>query len=216
MASRNASKRPEEPKVEQSVKNPILVRERRAALVDAAIDVFYNKGFHACRVKDVAEAAGLSQGTVYNYVRSKEDLLFLVCEDHLNRYRDDVTRAVSAASSPRDKLNALLEATLDGTFRYRKHYAVMMREIHHVEKEKRRGFMDLAAAQRQVCENVLEEAGLLESVPPADATVIANLILFLPSFIAARGWDLRDKSPEAQVKKVLLDFVNRGLGVEGA
>jgi len=207
---------PAETAIEQNVKNPILVRERRAALVEAAIDVFYAKGFHACRVKDVADAAGLSQGTVYNYVRSKEDLLFLVCEDHLNRYRDDVSNALKGAAGARAKLQALLEATLDGTFRYRKHYAVMMREIHHVDKDKRRVFMDLAAAQRKVCENVLAEAGILGDLKPSDMAVLANLLLFLPSFAAARGWDLRDKASEKQVKTLLLDFMNRGLGLPEA
>jgi TetR/AcrR family transcriptional regulator, cholesterol catabolism regulator len=214
MQIRTATKRSKPPKVtDQGVKNPILLRERRAALVQAAVDVFYDKGFHACRVSDVAEAAGISPGSIYNYVRSKEDLLFLVCEDHLKRYRDAVAEALESASTPADKLTALLNVTVKATARYRKHYAVMLREIHHVEKSKRRSYMKLAADQRKACEDVLIEAGITHTIPEADVRTIANLILFLPSFMAGRGWDLREGPGEAQVSRILMEFMERGLGL---
>src|SRR5450631_2797776 len=56
-----------------NVKNPVLVQARREALVRAAVDVFCDKGYHPSRIIDVANAAGVSHGTIYNYVGSKED-----------------------------------------------------------------------------------------------------------------------------------------------
>lgn len=55
-------------------------RERRAAarkaqILDAAATVFAEKGFHRTRTKEIAEAADVSEGTLYNYFDSKEDLL---------------------------------------------------------------------------------------------------------------------------------------------
>ena len=199
---------------EPGVKNPILLRERRAALVEAAIEVFFDRGYHACRVADVAEAAGLSQGSIYNYVKSKEDLLFLVCEDHLTRYRADITAALATASTPRVRLQTLLEATVAATFRYRKHYAVMMRELHHVEKTRRRVFMKLAVEQRQLCQDVLEQAGVQQEIGLTATRVAANLILFLPSFLAARGWDLRDRSIQPEIARILIQFMQRGIGMQ--
>ena len=101
------------PMPKSNVKNPILVRERRLALVRAAVEVFYSKGFHGCRVSDVAEAAGISQGTVYNYVKSKEELLFMVCEDHLQAYERIVNAALQSANSSKGKFDALLRATVE-------------------------------------------------------------------------------------------------------
>jgi AcrR family transcriptional regulator len=198
---------------DQGVKSPILQRERRAALVAAAVDVFYDKGFHACRVSDVAEAAGISPGSIYNYVRSKEDLLYLVCEDHMSRYRDAVAAALEGALSPSEKLTALLDVTVKATAQYRKHYAVMLREIHHVEKAKRRTYMKLAADQRKVCEDVLLEAGIADVMPGTDVRTIANLILFIPSFMAGRGWDLKDGPAEPHISRILIGFLQRGLGL---
>jgi TetR/AcrR family fatty acid metabolism transcriptional regulator len=50
-------------------------REKRRAILRAAIQVFAEKGYHACRVQDVAAEAGVAYGLVYHYFSSKEDLL---------------------------------------------------------------------------------------------------------------------------------------------
>ncbi len=49
--------------------------ERPEALFHAALDVFSRRGYRAARLEDVAQAAGVSKGTVYNYFENKEDLL---------------------------------------------------------------------------------------------------------------------------------------------
>jgi AcrR family transcriptional regulator len=194
-----------------TIKNPILVRERRRALIDAAVKVFFAKGYHACRVADVAEAAGISQGTVYNYVNSKEDLLYMIVEDHLLEYERIVTTALKAARTPREKLDALLKGTVDAIFSYRKHYVVMLRELHHVERNRRRTFMKLAAAQRKICEDILIEIADEENLKIANPLLMSNLMIFLPSFLISRGWDFHGKVSEEEVAEFLIDFMERGL-----
>jgi TetR/AcrR family transcriptional regulator, fatty acid metabolism regulator protein len=49
--------------------------DRRSQILTAAVKVFAQKGFHASRVGDVAEEAGVAYGLVYHYYKSKEDLL---------------------------------------------------------------------------------------------------------------------------------------------
>lgn len=60
-----------------------LIAARRAQILDAAAQVFASKGFHAATVRDVARAAGVADGTIYNYFGSKNDLL-LALLDRLN------------------------------------------------------------------------------------------------------------------------------------
>lgn len=49
--------------------------DRRRELLDAAARVFARKGFHASRVGDIAEEAGVAHGLLYHYFRSKEEVL---------------------------------------------------------------------------------------------------------------------------------------------
>jgi TetR/AcrR family fatty acid metabolism transcriptional regulator len=49
--------------------------DKRRTLLDAAVRVFARKGYHASRVSDIAEEAGVAHGLLYHYFDSKEDLL---------------------------------------------------------------------------------------------------------------------------------------------
>jgi TetR/AcrR family fatty acid metabolism transcriptional regulator len=52
-----------------------LVEERRSQILNAAIRVFARKGYATATIHNIAAAAGVAEGTIYNYFRSKEDLL---------------------------------------------------------------------------------------------------------------------------------------------
>ncbi|MHB1134207.1 MAG: TetR/AcrR family transcriptional regulator [Chloroflexota bacterium] len=56
--------------------------QRRAQFIDVALDVFAEKGLDGATVKDLAEAAGVAQGLLYHYFRSKEELLHAALERH--------------------------------------------------------------------------------------------------------------------------------------
>ncbi|MEA2332736.1 MAG: TetR/AcrR family transcriptional regulator, fatty acid metabolism regulator protein [Thermoleophilaceae bacterium] len=49
--------------------------DKRRLILDAAVSVFARRGFHHCRVSDVADEAGVAYGLVYHYFRSKEEIL---------------------------------------------------------------------------------------------------------------------------------------------
>jgi AcrR family transcriptional regulator len=52
-----------------------LIRQRRAQILEAAAKVFAEKGFQRATIKEIAAEAGVAEGTIYNYFRSKEELL---------------------------------------------------------------------------------------------------------------------------------------------
>jgi len=66
--------------VPTQIKNPALVERRRRQIVDAAAKLFIAQGFHKTTTRQIARAAGFSIGSLYEYVTSKEDILYLVCE----------------------------------------------------------------------------------------------------------------------------------------
>jgi TetR/AcrR family fatty acid metabolism transcriptional regulator len=87
--------------------------DRRRQILDAAVRVFARQGFHACRVSDIADEAGVAYGLVYHYFRSKEEVL-----DTLFTERWDillqVIRDTDAQDMPaREKLRAIAAFILD-------------------------------------------------------------------------------------------------------
>lgn len=65
-----------------------MAKDHLEEIMDAAVVLFINRGFHMTKIKDIAEKAGIATGSVYKYFQSKEDIwemipMTLVDEDHL-------------------------------------------------------------------------------------------------------------------------------------
>lgn len=86
------------------IKNPELVEQRRRQIVDAAVQLFIQKGFHKTTTRQLARAAGISIGSLYEYFASKEDVLYLVCHSIHAEVEKGVTEALSDATGGRDAL----------------------------------------------------------------------------------------------------------------
>ena len=56
-------------------------QDKRQLLLEAAVRVFARKGYHTCRVGDIAEEAGVAHGLLYHYFSSKEELLQTIFRD---------------------------------------------------------------------------------------------------------------------------------------
>ncbi|WP_309089303.1 TetR/AcrR family transcriptional regulator [Domibacillus sp.] len=66
--------------VPTSVKDTQLIEKRRAEMIRGSVQLFKQKGFHRTTTREIAKAAGFSIGTLYEYIRTKEDVLYLVCD----------------------------------------------------------------------------------------------------------------------------------------
>ena len=65
--------------VATQIKNKELVQERRRQIVDAAVPLFIERGYHKTTTRALAQATGLSIGSMYEYITTKDDVLYLVC-----------------------------------------------------------------------------------------------------------------------------------------
>ncbi len=87
--------------------------DKRRLILDAAVRVFARQGFHACRVSDIADEAGVAYGLVYHYFQSKDEVL-----DTLFLERWDVMLATIAEIdarplAAREKLYAIASFIVD-------------------------------------------------------------------------------------------------------
>jgi len=54
------------------------VEKRKAEITDKAIDIFFEKGYQLASLKDIANATGTSKAGIYDYFKSKEDILAFI------------------------------------------------------------------------------------------------------------------------------------------
>ena len=84
--------------VHTQIKNPELVANRRRQIIDAAVRLFVKNGFHRTTTRQIAAAAGMPIGSMYEYVSSKEDILYLVCDAIHAEVEKGVAEAMARAS----------------------------------------------------------------------------------------------------------------------
>jgi len=88
--------------------------DKRRLILDAAIRVFARKGFHHCRVSDVADEAGVAYGLVYHYFDSKEEILNRLFLERWQLMLDAIVEIDSRREvSARDKLYAVASFIID-------------------------------------------------------------------------------------------------------
>lgn len=78
--------------VHASVKDERLVIKRRNQMIKGAVNLFKEKGFHRTTTREIAKASGFSIGTLYEYIRTKEDVLYLVCDSIYDEVQERLQR----------------------------------------------------------------------------------------------------------------------------
>src|SRR4051794_34188906 len=87
--------------------------DKRRLILDSAIHVFADQGFHHCRVSDVADAAGVAYGLVYHYFDSKEEILNTLFSERWQIMLDAIAEIDRQEVSARDKLYLVASFIID-------------------------------------------------------------------------------------------------------
>jgi TetR/AcrR family fatty acid metabolism transcriptional regulator len=85
--------------------------DKRERILSAAERIFARHGFFAAKVSDVAKEAGVADGTIYLYFKSKDDLLISLFERRMLELTQALTAAI-AGKPPREQLRAFIRTYL--------------------------------------------------------------------------------------------------------
>ena len=149
---------------------------RRQQIVEAAVRLMEEQGFHDMSVSALAREAGISVGTVYQYLDNKDNILLLIIEDVLESYAQDVPKAMGEIDDPLERLAAGFLAYCGVVDSHRAAAVLAYRES---------GSLGHAGLQRVIGLEV-ETTGLL--VAELDAACAEGILR--PHDTGLVGWDL--------------------------
>ena len=199
--------------IKTRVKKADLVNERRQQIIVAATDVFLASSYHAATVSQVGERAGLSQGAIYNYLRSKKDILYLICDEAISAYLNAVTAVADDPGSPADRLVAAVRAIVEVMYDRQDLTLLFYREAHSLDWESHLAIRARLREFIQAIAGLIEEAAAAKAITVASPTLAADILTYLPTVVALRAWRLRDTMSRREVVDGLTDFLLRGLGL---
>ena len=103
--------------------------ERRRAILRAAIEVFASKGYHGCRIADVAREAGVAYGLVYHYFKNKEELLSSVFESAWSTFCGTLMEVAAGEGSLEEKVRGTARVAFEAYQRDPRAVRVLILEI---------------------------------------------------------------------------------------
>jgi AcrR family transcriptional regulator len=190
--------------------------ERRSQILDAALVVFSQKGYHATNVSDVAAQAGVSQGTIYWYFESKDELFRAALLSAFMDIGEETLGALAAGTTATEKLQALAESmeglaeVAEGLFMlFLGYWSSSDRD-----EESAQIWVDLLKQYKDVVVGVVEDGIGAGEFKPVDAESLVWALLAAYDGLAAYAVIM----PEMDLKRVSRTFVEtllQGLAVDG-
>lgn len=179
--------------IESNVKDKHLVEIRRMEIVKAAVDLFVRKGFHKTTVREIAQRFGMSVGTLYEYIRTKEDILFLVCDYIHTSVSMRVKPSVRITSDNTETLIKAITIYIKIIDEMQDYIIFLYQETKSLSKEARKYIFNAEDEMTQIFENILLK-GIKEgsfSINKKEASLIAHNIMVLGQMWAFRRWVLK-------------------------
>lgn len=198
--------------VKTRIKNPKLIDRRRKQIIDGAIQIFTAKGFHSATVREIADAAGLTMGSLYNYIRSKEDIIYIVYDYITRILRDEVTNAIEGITDPRERLKAALRQNLSTVYEYQDVVMFIYKASTFLDKESLHEVLVRETEYIELFENLLRDYFKEMKVDETRIRLAADLLTYIPVMVTFRRWSLRRRFESMDVvMKGIHDFVLHGI-----
>src|SRR3954466_6717252 len=86
--------------------------EKRGRILEAAVKVFAERGFHTATVAEIARAAGVADGTIYLYFKSKDDLLLRLFDEKMTELVAQARAEVAQQRTAADRLRRFIQLHL--------------------------------------------------------------------------------------------------------
>ena len=170
-----------------------VVTDKREAILRAAVRVFARNGFFNSKVADIAGEAGIADGTVYLYFKSKDEILHSIFDQAMEIFISEGRRELATLERPEDKLRRIAEMHLERLGADRDLAVVFQIELRgsvkFMQEFSAAGFADYLDIIRQTIEEG-QKAGVFRSdIKP----IVASKILYGSLDEMVTNWILSKK-----------------------
>lgn len=176
-------------KVATTIKDKELVAQRRGEIIDVATRLFLERGFHKTSIRDIARACPFNLASLYMYVASKEDILFLVAQHLIEEKARAMAGVEIDENDPAGSFRTALAAYCRIVHRYRGHIRLLYRELDALSPDRRELVMASMSTVTGTFERILQlgqEKGVFADANPK--------LVALNALFACHLWSLHTRA----------------------
>jgi TetR/AcrR family transcriptional regulator, cholesterol catabolism regulator len=138
-----------------TIKDQDLVAERRGEIIDVATRLFLERGFHKTSIRDIARACPFNLASLYMYVTSKEDILFLVAQQLIEEKAKAMAAVKMLDDDPAESFRTALRSYCRIVHDYRPHIRLLYRELDVLSPDRREIVMASLSTVTEVFEKII-------------------------------------------------------------
>jgi len=200
-------------KIKSKIKDKELVDTRRIELVNAAVELFVRKGFHQTTVREIAREFGMSMGALYDYIRTKEDILFLVCDHIHGSVSNKLKESLQSEKSGMEILKNAISDYFIIIDENQDYMLLLYQETKSLSKAARKYIFVAENELTSIFEDILKQCikEKTVSINHRKTKLVANNIMVIGQMWAFRRWILRDNYSIKSYTKTQTELILKGI-----
>lgn len=172
--------------IKARVKDKNLINEKRKQIIAGAIQVFKKKGYHKATVREIAREANIGLGSIYDYVNSKDDILYLFFENYVTTFFDKVQSRAAQIPDPLARLEITFRAFVEAAMELEEQVMLSYTQARYVKKNYLKIILRKESEIVEHFRKILCEVG----AGSFDPFLEANFLVFSGVFGVLRRWIL--------------------------
>jgi TetR/AcrR family transcriptional regulator, cholesterol catabolism regulator len=137
--------------------------KRRHEIFHQVVNVFLKKGFQETSMREIAEAAGLGKSTLYDYFKTKDEILVYFFEDQLNDMTEDAQKIALQNSSANIRLRQVMEKYIEISQANKSLFLKLTQEAQRLKPESQKQVQEKRYAYQDLVRALIDE-GIREGV----------------------------------------------------
>lgn len=195
------------------VKDPLLIERRREQIIEAAVGLFISKGFHKTTTREISQASNFSIGTLYEYIESKEDVLYLVCDAIHREVEKGLKEVIVEAATTVDILKAAISGFFQVMDQMQDRVLLIYQEIKSLPKDLMvyvlQKEQEITGYFEKILRRGLEDGSL--NIDEKTIPLMAHNIVVLGEMWTFRRWALQKKYTLEEFTEIQTSLILREL-----
>ncbi|MFC4321870.1 TetR/AcrR family transcriptional regulator [Litchfieldia salsa] len=199
--------------VHASVKDERLIKKRRDQMIKGAVTLFKEKGYHRTTTREIARAAGFSIGTLYEYIKNKEDILYLVCDSIYDHVTERLEEEINNRTGNLQSLKAAIAHHFKVMDEMQDEVLVMYQEAKSLSKDALPYVLNKENELARVFEVMIRrciETGELH-LKETDISLIAHSIIVQGQMWGFRRWVIQKRYTLEQYIEIQTNLILYGI-----
>ena len=183
---------------------------RLEEVLHSAANIFFAKGFHATSIEDVARDVGMLKGSLYYYIKSKDDLLFRLLLAGIEDGDAFIAQQIDPHGDPLEQLERAIRAQIDYIIQNRVPFGLFLHEFDSLSGKRQHKLISVMSRYNSRFVELVKRGQQQGKLVDGDPWIVVNGILGMCNWLY-RWYDTDYACGPEQIKEVFVRMILKGM-----